>query len=133
QIVTDSPAQHAEYGVVEPTSNVAAASTDGVGQLVTIKDKSNRALARLVIGVADKGRANLRYVRIPGRDRVYLVELDPTVFSTEFSDWINKDLLGINPFDVASLRFRNYTPQIAGGRGLFLPEMDATVHYAAET
>lgn len=133
QIVTDSPAQHGEYGVIEPTSTAASASTEGVGQLVTIKDKSNRALARLVIGVADKGRSNLRYVRVPGRDRVYLVELDPTVFSTEFSDWINKDLLGINPFDVNSLRFRNYTLQIAGGRGLFLPEMDATVHYDAES
>ncbi len=133
RIVSDSPGQHAEYGVVEPTTSAASATAEGVGQLVTIRGASDKVLANLIIGVADKEKTELRYVRIPGRDRVYLVNLDPSVFSTEFADWIEKDLLKLNPFDVQALRFRNYTLQIAGGSGLFLPEMDATVRYDSES
>ncbi len=132
RIVSDLPGQHAEYGVVEPNANAVSSADEGVGQMVTIDDKSDKTLANIIIGAADKEDPQLRYVRVPGRDRVYLVRLDPSVFSTEFSDWIEKDLLQINPFDVASLRFRNYTMQVAGGRIEVLPQMDATVAFDAE-
>jgi len=132
RIVSDLPGQQAEYGVVEPNANAISAADEGVGQMVTIEDKSDKTLANLIVGAADKEDPQLRYVRVPGRDRIYLVRLDPTVFSTEFSDWIDKDLLQLNPFDVASLRFRNYTMQAANNRINVLPQMDATVAFDAE-
>lgn len=133
RIVSDLPGQQAEYSVVEPNANAISAAEDGVGQMVTIDDKSDKTLANLIVGAADKEDPQLRYVRVPGRDRIYLVRLDPTVFSTEFSDWIDKDLLQLNPFDVASLRFRNYTMQVANNRIEALPQMDATVAFDAES
>ncbi|QDU74671.1 hypothetical protein Pan97_16840 [Bremerella volcania] len=132
RIVSDLPGQQAEYGVVEPNANAISAADEGVGQMVTIEDKSDKTLANLIVGAADKEDPQLRYVRVPGRDRIYLVRLDPTVFSTEFSDWIDKDLLQLNPFDVTSLRFRNYTMQVANNRIEALPQMDATVAFDAE-
>ncbi|PQO29180.1 hypothetical protein C5Y96_15630 [Blastopirellula marina] len=132
RIVSDLPGQQAEYGVVEPNANAISAADEGVGQMVTINGKSDKKLANLIIGAADKEDPQLHYVRVPGRDRIYLVRLDPTVFSTEFSDWIDKDLLQLNPFDVTSLRFRNYTTQAANNRLTVLPQMDATVAFNAE-
>lgn len=133
RIVSDLPGQHAEYGVVEPNANAITTDDEGVGQMVTIEDKSDKPLASLIVGAADKEDPQLRYVRVPGRDRIYLVRLDPTVFSTEFSDWIEKDLLQINPFDVASLRFRNHTMQATqDGRITVLPQLDALVDFNAE-
>lgn len=132
RIVSDLPGQQAEYGVVEPNANAISAADEGVGQMVTIEDKTDKTLANLIVGAADKEDPQLRYVRVPGRDRIYLVRLDPTVFSTEFSDWIDKDLLQLNPFDVASLRFRNYTMQVANNQIQALPQMDATVAFDAE-
>ncbi|MBA2115810.1 DUF4340 domain-containing protein [Bremerella alba] len=133
RIVSDLPGQQAEYGVVEPNANAISAADEGVGQMVTINDKSDKTLANLIVGAADKADPQLRYVRVPGRDRIYLVRLDPTVFSTEFSDWINKDLLQINPFDVASLRFRNHTMQASPDNRLtVLPQLDAKVAFNAE-
>lgn len=133
RIVSDLPGQHAEYGVVEPNANAITTDDEGVGELVTIDDKSDKPLASLIVGAADKEDPQLRYVRVPGRDRIYLVRLDPTVFSTEFSDWIEKDLLQINPFDVASLRFRNHTMQAASeNRITVLPQLDALVDFNAE-
>jgi len=130
RVVSDSPQQHADFGVVEPNAGSVSAEDGTVGQLVSIKDDKGDLLTNLIIGVADKEKENLRYVRIPGRDRVYIVELDPSVFSTEFSDWINKDLLKLNPFDVAQLRLRNYSLQIAGGaNALFIPRFDATLEF----
>ncbi|MEW4454208.1 DUF4340 domain-containing protein [Bremerella sp. JC817] len=129
RVVGDLPGQHAEFGVIEPNANSLSADSEGVGELITIKGKSDKTLANLIVGAADKEDPKLRYVRIPGRDRIYLVRLDPSVFSTEFSDWIDKDLLKLNPFDVGSLRFRNYTMQ-ANPTGIsVLPQMDATVGF----
>lgn len=134
RVIESSPGQHAEYEVVEPNAKSLTITSEGVGQLVTIKNDSEKTLADLIIGVADKENPSLRYVRIPGRDRIYLVNLDPTVFSTEFSDWIDKDLLEVNPFDVVSLRFRDYSVQLTpqGSVG-YLPRMDATLVANLET
>jgi len=132
RIVSESPGQHAEYGVIEPNANAISAADDGVGQMVTIEGTNDEMLANLIVGAADKEDPQLHYVRVPGRDRIYLVRLDPTVFSTEFSDWINKDLLQINPFDVASLRFQNHTMQPVNNGLTVFPQLDATVAFNAE-
>ncbi|MBI1247482.1 DUF4340 domain-containing protein [bacterium] len=132
RVVSDLPKQHAEFGVVEPTDTVATSGDEGVGELVTIKGESDKMLANLIVGAADKDDPKLRYVRLPGRDRIYLVKLDPTVFSTNFSDWIESNLFEINPFDVGSLRFFNYNIQVVQRQIQVLPQMDATVGYDNE-
>lgn len=130
RVIEATPGQQPDYGVVEPNANSLTAADEGVGQMISIKDSADKILANLIVGYADKENAQLRYVRVPGRNRIYLVKLDPTVFSTEFSDWIDKDLLEVNPFDVLAMRFRNYTLQLtAQGTVGFSPQMDAQVAF----
>lgn len=127
------PGEQAEYGVIEPNTNAISADNEDIGQMVTIDDGSDKELASLIIGKADKKDPQLRYVRVPSRDQIYQVRLDPAVFSTEFSDWIEKDLLQINPYDVTSLSFRNHAVQAnPNGSLTVLPQMDVKVDYNAE-
>ena len=87
----------------------------GVGQLIEIRDDSGSKIAQLVVGKEDKqagvgsGSRRLRFVRKAGQDPVYRVELDTSKFTTQFGDWIEKDLLKLTPWDVRSVELDNYT------------------------
>jgi len=112
-VVTDSPGDHAELGVIEPDPQKVKIGETGVGQLVEIRDAAGNKLARLVVGKADKptgppGGRTLRFVRRAGQDRVYRVELDTSKFSTKFDDWIEKDLLKLSPWDVKRVVLDDY-------------------------
>ena len=110
EVVSTSPGDHETYGVIEPDAEKVQVGATGVGQLVEIRDGSGNWLARLVIGKEDKrpqgaggaGRT-LRFVRKAGQDPVYRVELDTTKFTTNFDDWIEKDLLKLSPWDIRRL------------------------------
>lgn len=110
-VITDSPGDHETYGVIEPDPEKIKVGMTGVGQLVEIRDASGTKLARLIVGkvakrpggAADAAGRTLRYVRRAGQDRVYLVDLDTSKFSTSFDDWIEKDLLKLSPWDVRRL------------------------------
>ena len=110
EVVSTSPGDHETYGVIEPDAEKVEVGATGVGQLVEIRDGSGNWLARLVIGKEDKrpqgaggaGRT-LRFVRKAGQDPVYRVELDTTKFTTNFDDWIEKDLLKLSPWDIRRL------------------------------
>jgi hypothetical protein len=87
----------------------------GVGQLVEIRDGSGNKLARLIVGKEDKRRVGadasgrtLRFVRKAGQDPVYRVEVDTSKFTTNFGDWIEKDLLKLSPWDVRRLGLEDY-------------------------
>ncbi len=54
-------------------------------------------LASLIIGEGVKDDVEQRFVRIPGQDVVYAVKIDPEKLSTKFEEWIEKDLLNIDP------------------------------------
>ena len=67
-----------------------------------MKDGKDNVLADLIIGKADKDQPQLRYVRKAGRDQVYKVVVQTDKLSTKFGDWIEKDLLKLNPLDICS-------------------------------
>jgi hypothetical protein len=109
-VMTASPGDHETYGVIEPDPQKIKVGDSGVGKLVEIRDASGNKLARLIIGKEDKAPASggmpgrkLRFVRKAGQDPVYRVEIDATKFTTNFDDWIEKDLLKITPWDVRRL------------------------------
>ena len=114
-IVTERAADHEVYGVIEPDQDKIKPGMTGVGQLIEIRDLSGSKIARLVIGKEDKqagvgsGSRRLRFVRKAGQDPVYRVELDTSKFTTQFGDWIEKDLLKLTPWDVRSVELDNYT------------------------
>lgn len=99
---TDKPSEHELYGVLEPDSKLTLGST-GVGKRVTLEDKAGNKLAQFIIGNEVEGRPGLRYVRVPGQDQVYMVEVKPDKLSTKFQNWIEEDLLKLNAFDVKQI------------------------------
>jgi len=54
-------------------------------------------------------QTQLRFVRIPGQDQVYRVQMKTDKFSTKFSDWIETDLLKLNPWDIIDVKLRDYS------------------------
>jgi hypothetical protein len=110
-LVSDSPGDHAKFGVVEPDPDKIKPGDTGVGELIDIRDGNGARLARLIVGkeYARAGGAKpLRYVRRAGQDPVYLVELDTSKFTMSFGDWIEKDLLKLSPWDVRKVVLDDY-------------------------
>ncbi|GIW93256.1 MAG: hypothetical protein KatS3mg110_1297 [Pirellulaceae bacterium] len=115
------PEDHALYGVVEPTEENAS-SASGVGTLVTVEDRDGDKLANLIIGKPVKNSMhNEHFVRRPGQDIVYVVSIDPSKLSTRFEDWIEKDLLKLNSWDIADIRVQDYS-LVPVEPGVFRPD-----------
>jgi hypothetical protein len=107
-IQTENKEDHAKLGVVEPKPETLQVGDEGVGRLVAIRGDKNVSLANLIIGNAKGADGKQRYVRIPGQDPVYVVNLDDTVFSSRFDDWIEKDLLQLSSIDIKTIALQSY-------------------------
>ncbi|WP_152052463.1 DUF4340 domain-containing protein [Tautonia marina] len=91
-IRSDRASDHEELGVIDPMDEKIT-SLKGRGTRITLRGApGGEALADLILGRPIPDREGLRYVRIPGKNRVYsaAVDLDLT---TRFADWIDTDLL----------------------------------------
>jgi len=110
-VASESPSQEevALYGVVEPEENTIKSSTRGIGKRVIFRDRDDKVLADLIIGNKVPDKEELRYVRIKGQDPVYVVKLSDDKFSGEFGDWIEKDLLKLNPWDIKDVQIHDYS------------------------
>ena len=62
-----------------------------------------------MIGKEVPGRPGLRYVRKVGQAPIYVVEAKTDKLSTKFEDFIERNLLGINSFDIKRLWIRDYS------------------------
>lgn len=108
-VVSDRPADHEVFGVVDPST--ADAGVEGIGKRVTLEDSSGAKLADLIIGKEVKDQPGLRYVRLPTQDRVYRTKIDTSKLTTRFQDWIEEDLLKMNPLDITAIDYNNYSIQ----------------------
>jgi hypothetical protein len=112
-VVSTLPSEHAVYGVVDPEN--ASPGAEGVGKLVKVLDKSGNNLARLIVGKQDKPTGDamdsqeLRFVRALPQDAVYRVAMPSAKFSTNFADWIETDLLKLDPWDITGVTLKDYT------------------------
>jgi hypothetical protein len=119
---------HKYYGVVEPDKDTLKLGDEGVGLLVNFENDKGDDYA-LVVGEKVKGSEDLRFVRKPGQDIVYVAKIDPEKLSTQFEDWIEKDFLNLSPWDVENLRIRDYS-LVQAVQGTFLePRFDMAVTY----
>lgn len=113
QFVTDSAADHEALGVLSPDD--VAGPLKGRGTRVTLSGEGGSALADLIVGkqvkttTADPSGSppNRRYVRLPGKNRVYAVDFAKT-FSTAFVDWVETDLLKISSAPVSRIIVDRY-------------------------
>jgi hypothetical protein len=109
QVASTSNADHEEYGVIDPTSPKLQPGQKGVGTRVTMSDAQNKPLVDLIVGKAVKGAEGQRYVREAGRALVYAIEIDRSKLSTNFEDWIEKDLLKLNAWDMQQVDIKDYS------------------------
>lgn len=106
-LVSEKPEEHGLYGVIDP--DTAKGGEKGVGKRVTLEDDKGKKLAQFIIGKEDKGQSGIRFVRVPGQDAVYRTELRTDKLSTKFGDWIEKDLLKMNTWDMKEVLVHNYS------------------------
>ena len=128
-VMSESPADHETFGVIEPDPQKIEAGMTGVGKLLEIRDEAGTALARLVVGKEDRqpagaagGTRLLRFVRISGQDPVYRVEIDTSKLTTRFDDWIEKDLLKLSPWDVRNVTLDDYALAAVQAEGRMMVE-----------
>jgi len=119
-MVSEDAGDYAQYGVLDPADKGLKPGTPGAGMRVVIRQKE-RSLLDLVIGKEVPDSKGLRYVRRAGADgavqpAVFQVEVSPDKLSTQFGDWIEKDLLKLNTWDVKRVEIRDYSVDILARR-----------------
>lgn len=128
-IASELAGEHKIYGVVEPNRDQLSASSEGVGTLISISNDKGNDLAQLIVGKAVRAAEDQRFVRIPNQDPVYVVKIDPQKFSTKFEDWIEKDLLQLNAFDIENLRLQDYSVLRTTQGFMQTPRMDISLSF----
>lgn len=98
--------KHETFGVREPTAENAG--EDGVGILVRIEDRGGDEVLALIVGKPEKHDPSQRFIRRVGQDVVLVAKLDTSSLSTRFEDWIDKDILQLNVFDIQDVQIRDY-------------------------
>jgi hypothetical protein len=109
QVASRSGQDHEQYGVIDPSSPKLELGQQGVGTRVTILNDKKDPLVDLIVGKAVKDAEGQRYVREAGRDAVYVIEVDRSKLSTNFEDWIEKDLLQLNSWDLQQVDIKDYS------------------------
>jgi hypothetical protein len=115
RVAAETAQDHADLGVVDPLSSNLDAKATGVGTRVIMTDAADDELVDMIIGKGVKGAEGQRYVRRSNQNVVYVVELDPSSLSTTFDDWIEDDLLKLNPFDIRKLFVNDYSADLELG------------------
>lgn len=127
-VASEVKGDHKLFGVIAPDKEKLERGAEGVGDLLTFEDRKGQPLASLVIGKKVRGAEGQRFVRIPSQDVVYTVKIDPDKLTTKFQEWIEKDLLKLNAWDVENVRIRNY----AVARALNAVSLDQRFEIAAK-
>jgi len=111
---SDSPADHAQFGVVDPLDQKVSGLA-GRGKRVTLRDGRGEVLADFILGRSVDGKPGYRYVRVPGAKRVYAVKTDADP-SARFADWVDAGLLRIAASSIRKVTINSYSIDEAMGR-----------------
>ena len=109
---SDSPLDHAKFGVVDPLDEKVTGLT-GRGKRVTLRDANGAVLADYILGKPVEGKPGYRYVRVPGQKRTYAVKTDADP-SAHFADWVNAGLLRIASAGIRKVTVHRYNIDPAG-------------------
>ena len=112
-LASEVSGDHELYGVVEPPKETGGSTKKGVGKLIVLQDDKGDDLVRMVVGKEVDKTPGQRFVRIAETGEVtphvYVTEIDLAKLPTEFDKWIERDLLKLNPNDVAQLTLKDYS------------------------
>lgn len=115
RVVSRNASSHADYGVLEPDPTKVRMGDSGIGEKVVLKNAQGEILLNLIIGKEVDAGSGKRYVRRLGQDPVYIVELKTENLSADFADWIEKDLMKLQPWDITGLDIYDYSLDLAAG------------------
>lgn len=108
---------HAEFAVVAPNSDTLEVSNTGVGTLITVRDDQGKEYSLIVgksVTVGNEAGADPRMQRLyfaarrPKDEFTFTIELDMDVFDTDFSKWIENNLLDISGLDLTAIDINDY-------------------------
>jgi hypothetical protein len=102
----DQASEHGDFGVLDPTG--AEGDGDAKGQRITIKDAAGTVLVDVIVGKPIPDKQGWYYVRKPEEKRVYGTRLELDI-STDFADWIEKDLLHVERDEFVEMIYSPYT------------------------
>jgi hypothetical protein len=111
RIASTSRTEHGALGVINPSDAKLSSEADGVGIRVIMSDDEG-VLTDMIVGKPVRDAKGQYHVRKAKEDVVYVVELDPSKLTTRFEDWIEDDLLKINPFDIRRIEIKDYTAEL---------------------
>jgi len=111
-VASKSASDHEQYGVVDPLSPKLEIGQKGVGTRVTVSDAQNKPLVDLIVGEKVRDADGQRYVREAGRDAVYVIEFDKSKLTTDFENWIEKNLLKMKTWDLAKVEVKDYSAEM---------------------
>ncbi len=101
--VSDKKDDHEQYGVLDFSE--LGASRLGAGTVLTFEGRNRERLAKLIVGASPEGEPNQRYVRLAGQPKIYIVEFDSDVLTTNFSDWVDGNLFKIGGSQLAPAQY----------------------------
>jgi hypothetical protein len=113
KIQTERKEDHAACGVVDP-EDPGSFEAGARGRRITLKDAGGKTLADFIIGKKAKDDGSQWFVRVPEQKRVYAAAMKVDL-STKFSDWIETDLMKIDPGAVWKVIMRDYRVKQDGG------------------
>ncbi|MEC9094098.1 MAG: DUF4340 domain-containing protein [Planctomycetota bacterium] len=113
--------EHDRLGVVDPSSDEAKLKdSQDIGDRIRLMDDSKNVICDFIIGKAVDAEAENEvsterelvkgeryYIRQPDQNETYVARLDLNI-STEFSEWIDSDLLQIGNAEVNKIQAKNY-------------------------
>lgn len=112
-VASETPQDHELYGVLSPDSDKVKTSSKGAGTLVVMRDPANDDLIKMVVGLKDEQNPEQRFVRVGTgselQDTVFVAKIDMEKLPTDFSKWIEPDLLKLNPMDVSTVTLKDYS------------------------
>jgi len=115
QYRTNNVDDYPELGVIDP-KDTDVSKLKGRGERITVKDGNGKVLADYIIGKQLADRPGYYYVRKPDERSVYIARLDNIDISTKFTDWIEADLLQVQPDHLREVVINNYSIDEARGR-----------------
>ena len=114
-VASENAADHERCGVLDPIDTTLPSVT-GRGTRLVVRGAHDQLLADVILGKHVEGHPGLLYVRVPGQKRVYISSVGDLRLSTAFADWIDRDVLQVQPSEIDAVNLRNYALDRSTGR-----------------
>ncbi|MEM9411273.1 MAG: DUF4340 domain-containing protein [Planctomycetota bacterium] len=96
-VISENQEDHIKFGVLDPSESLGDRNIASLGTKLTLTDRNNKTVADVIVGMPVKNDPQKRHVRIPGKPRVYLIDFDANLLSTQFALWLSPNILEIQP------------------------------------